>query len=376
MGQSNSRMIDADLYRRAGIDPNKILRTAPVSKSTSSLKENIRRNLRISDEQEAINRFVWENLPEGMTSQELERLLYYHGQLCFFYDEATENFVFMTFAMDAGPDIYGRYISIQPVPIALGEVSDKASDKEKAAVVRQASYYSSRSLKVLHDIAAPWDVMEDPAQFAKEHCVILRDYTPQRGQHIIPRQVLQEGVIDVEADCIPFMRTALLNSTGIQGVQVRDKNGAKEIELASQSVDNAALAGRKYVAMAGQFDFQVLADGTAAKAEEFLLAQQSIMNFRRSLLGLTNGGLFQKKAHELQAEADMNSGSVDLILQDCLTQRQTFADIVNSYTGIGINCRVSEVASGMDKNMDGEISEDPNEGPNSPAAQEGETVNE
>lgn len=374
MGQP--RMIDADLYRQAGIDPNKILRTAPSSTKTSPLKENIKRGIRIADEQEAINRYVWENLPEGMTSQELERLLYYHGQLCFFYDEATDNFVFMTYAMDAGPDIYGRYISVQPVPIALGEINDKSSEKEKAAAVRQASYYSSRSLKVLHDIAAPWDVMDDPATFAREHCVLLRDYTPQRGQQIIPRQQLQDGVIDVEADCIPFMRTALLNSTGVQGVQVRDKNGAKEIEQASASVDNAALAGRKYIAMAGQFDFQILTDGTAAKSEEFLLAQQSLMNFRRSLLGLTNGGLFQKKAHELQTEADMNAGSVDLILQDGLTQRQTFADIVNSYTGIGINCRVAESASGMDKNMDGEISEDPNEGPNAAPAQEGGSADE
>lgn len=374
MGQP--RMIDADLYRQAGIDPNKILRTAPSSTKTSPLKENIKRGIRIADEQEAINRYVWENLPEGMTSQELERLLYYHGQLCFFYDEATDNFVFMTYAMDAGPDIYGRYVSVQPVPIALGEINDKSSEKEKAAAVRQASYYSSRSLKVLHDIAAPWDVMDDPATFAREHCVLLRDYTPQRGQQIIPRQQLQDGVIDVEADCIPFMRTALLNSTGVQGVQVRDKNGAKEIEQASASVDNAALAGRKYIAMAGQFDFQILTDGTAAKSEEFLLAQQSLMNFRRSLLGLTNGGLFQKKAHELQTEADMNAGSVDLILQDGLTQRQTFADIVNSYTGLGMNCRVAESASGMDKNMDGEISEDPNEGPNAVPAQEGGAADE
>ena len=371
MGQP--RMVDADLYRQAGIDPKKILRTVPDGGKTSSLKENVKIGLRIADEQEAINRYVWENLPEGITSQELERLLYYHGQLCFFYDKVADKFMFMNYAMDGGPDIYGRYISIQPVPIAL---STAKTDEEKGAAVAQARYYSSRSLKVLHDIAPSWEVLEDPAKFAEEHAVLLRDYTPQRGQQILARQFIQEGLIDLESDCLPFMRTALLNSTGITGVRVRDKNEAKEINIASDSIDNAALTGRKYVPIPSSYEFQELtAPGHLSTAEEFLLAMQSISNLRRSWLGVGDGAVFQKKAHELQAEADMNAGSIDLILQDGLTNRQMFCDIVNSYVPLGMNCRISEVASGMDKNMDGEISEDPNEGPNA-ETNEGGAANE
>jgi hypothetical protein len=50
-------------------------------------------------------------------------------------------------------------------------------------------------------------------------------------------------------------------------------------------------------------------------------------------------------------------GSVDLIMQDGLSIRQRFCDIVNSIWGIGIWCDVSETVSGTDKNMDGELSD-------------------
>jgi hypothetical protein len=85
---------------------------------------------------------------------------------------------------------------------------------------------------------------------------------------------------------------------------------------------------------------------------------QSLDNIRLSGYGIDNGGIFQKKAHELQTEADMASGSASFALQDGLAQRQWFCDIVNSIWGIGISCEISEVASGMDKNMDGEISQE------------------
>jgi hypothetical protein len=59
----------------------------------------------------------------------------------------------------------------------------------------------------------------------------------------------------------------------------------------------------------------------------------------------------------LQTEQDMAGGAVGLILQDGLTKRQLFCDIVNSIWGLGIWCDVSETVSGTDKNLDGELSD-------------------
>jgi hypothetical protein len=85
---------------------------------------------------------------------------------------------------------------------------------------------------------------------------------------------------------------------------------------------------------------------------------QSLDNFRLSLYGLDNGGLFQKKSHMLEAEQEMNTGTVGLVMQDGLTIRQKFCDIVNSLFGLGVWCEISENVIGIDKNMDGQISDE------------------
>ena len=77
---------------------------------------------------------------------------------------------------------------------------------------------------------------------------------------------------------------------------------SSNVVAANRSVDSAALNGQRYIPIVGNLEFQDLAGGDVAKAEEFLLALQSLDNFRLSLYGLDNGGLFQKKSHMLEAE--------------------------------------------------------------------------
>ena len=86
-----------------------------------------------------------------------------------------------------------------------------------------------------------------------------------------------------------------------------------------------------------------------------MLAMQSLDNLRLSGYGIDNGGLFEKKAHELQTEADINGGPVGLILQDGLSIRQNFCNIVNSIWGIGIWCEPAENIMGADVNGDGVV---------------------
>ena len=80
---------------------------------------------------------------------------------------------------------------------------------------------------------------------------------------------------------------------------------------------------------------------------------QGLDNYRLSLYGLDNGGLFQKRSGMLEAEQEMNQGNVGLILQDSLKQRQDACDIINSVWGLGIWCDVSETVINVDTNGDG-----------------------
>lgn len=360
MGKNNARLYDPSLLIQAGINPKTGLPIKLGDGDGCERKENIRINLRILDEQDAVNRYTWYNVPMNLSSQDIERLIYYKGQLCFFYHPELDEFFLLPYTLDGGIDFYQRYVSVHPVPLAQG-----TTEIEKGIIKAQKDYLSTLNLKVLYDI--PYEPVDF---FDGKHCVLLHDYTKQLSQTIIPRSTLNDPILDVEADMLPFMRTALLNSTGVQGMRVTDQDEYASVYQASGAIDQAALSGRKYVPMLGHVDFQDLTGGQVAKAEEFLLAMQGIDNFRLSLYGLDNGGLFQKKSHMLEAEQEMNAGAISIPLQDGLAIRQRFCDIVNFLTGAGMSCEISEPVLGVDMNGDGVVMDEYDQTGSNPGQQD------
>lgn len=343
-----------DVLYQAGIDPITRLPLKAVQGSKCALKESLKIQYRVQDEQDAVNRYVWQNLPMNITSQELERMLYYKGQVCFFYDEDLEEFYFSPYALDGTIDIYGRYNTVHPVPMTSG-----TDEKANKAV---AEYFAKKKLKCVYGIKLP-EELEEADLF--EDTVLLHDYSKQLSQTIIPRVQLQDGLLDVMSEMVPMMRTALLASTGVKGVRVQDADQARAIFAdANRSMELSAMTGKPLVPIESQIELQELTDGNVAKSEDYMLSLQSLDNLRLSLYGIDNGGLFEKKAHELQSEADLNGGPVGLVMQDGLSIRQNFCNIVNSIWGLGIWCEPAQNIIGADTDGDG-LMYDRNEGQSS-----------
>ncbi len=337
-----AKLPDLTTFYQAGIDPKTGLPLKFTMGQKAHLKEDVKKFLRLIDEQDAVNRYVWYNLPANITSQELERMLYYKGQLCFFYDKDLEEFYFMPYALDGTIDFYGRYNQIHPVPMTSG-----TEDKGNKA---QAQYLAEKKLKCVYGMKLPEELTKKDLF---ESCVLLHDYSKQLSQTIIPRVNVNDPILDVMANCVPYMNTALLLATGIEGIRVDNADQADDVKVANRSMENAALTGEPYVPLVGKVEFQELNNGSVGKSEEFMLAMQSLDNLRLSGYGIDNGGLFEKKAHELQTEADINGGPVGLVLQDGLSIRQNFCNIANSIWGLGIWCEPAENIIGADTNGDG-----------------------
>ena len=326
---------------QAGIDPKTRLPIRMSSSSASMLKENTKRFLKNIDRQDAVNRYKWYNLPCNISGQELERLLYLKGQLCFFYIQQLDEFFFMPYALDGTIDFYGRYNSIHPVPYAFC-----GSKKEIQA---QEQVLSNIKLKVQYSILdheATYDEMVGSA-------VILYDYAKDLSENIIPRNVVNDSIIDAMAECVPFLRTSLITSTGIKGLRVSDADQSDSVVDASRSIRQAALDGINLIPIIGTQEMQDVTGAPSGNSEEFMLAMQSLDNLRLSGYGLENGGLFEKKAHTLQSEQEMNTTNVGLVYQDGLSIRQNFCNIVNSIFGLGIRCEPSESVLGVDQDGDG-----------------------
>jgi len=316
-------LFNIDPFISAGIDPRTGARKN-YKRQTSDLKIDIKKFLRIIDEQDAANRYVWHNLGANITSQELERMLYYKGQLCFFYERNTDKFYFMPYALDGTIDFYGRFNTVHPIPMTSG-----TDDKNNKA---QAELLSQLKLDCVYDVSL--EPVTDKELYRS--CVLLHDYTKQLSQTIIPRAEINDAVVDTMAECVPFMNTALVLGTGINGVRVTDADQQDSVREGSRSLKDAALNQTPWVPLLGTVEMQELTPGAVGKAEEYMLAMQSLDNLRLQSYGIENGGLFEKKAHELESEAAINGGPVALVYEDGLSIRRHFCDVVNSIWGIGI----------------------------------------
>ena len=353
---SGPYMPNLEALLAAGIDPKTGLPVKATSGTKCALKNDIKKIVRIIDEQDAVNRYKWYNLPCNLSSQEVERLLYYKGQLCFFYFKDLDEFYFMPYALDGTIDFYGRFNTIHPVPITGGD-EDKDKVKRKTA---QEELLSQIKLKCIY---APitfadelnYDVMTSSA-------VLLHDYTKQQSQTIIPRQQVNDPLIETIASMIPYARTAAMLSTGVKGVRVNDSAEAEDVMVGSNTIDVAAQTGNPWVPLLGKLDYQELNGGVSYKPTDFMQLMQSLDNFRLSTYGIDNGGLFEKKSQILESENSVNASNTAVALTDGLAIRQNFCNIVNSIWHLGIWCDVTETAAMRDDNGDGRIDE------NDPAA--------
>lgn len=352
--KNNAKLFDLKLLIAAGINPVTGL-PLKINKRDLTLHNDMKRLIRVADEQAAINRYIWYNLPKGLTGQLIERVLYYRGQGMLFYEEATDNFFFLPYALDGSIDVYGRFTGVTPVPFNGSSSEGKSTDdKKKWELDKKQAWIVGLRKKPIYEVLA-----EDPdIKTLKEGCVLLCDYCKQISQTNIPRQILQDTLIDFEAKIPAYMNTALKSATGVDGMRVMNEDQSANVRFASDALEEAALTGQKWIPVVAAQEFQELTAHSAGKAEEFLLAMQSIDNLRLSFLGLDNGGLFQKKAHMLESENQMNSGKVQLIYQDGLTLRQEFCDIVNSIWNLGIYVASSDTVTDNDSDLDGDNTDD------------------
>ena len=350
-----ARLPDIQSLIMAGIDPVTGL-PIRMDPGTKGLKENFRKQMRVLDEQDAINTFTWYNLPNGLTGRLIERILYYKGQAIFFYMKQNDTFYFLPYALNGNIDVYGRFLGVTPLTFGGGSKEDKIWIKDLI-------------YKPLYDI---WSLDREESVDPDTYCVILKDYTEQLSQLVIPRQILNDPLVSVMAEAFPFARTAIIANSGIKGYRVNDEDQKINVDAASKSVTRAALEGEPWVPIVGNIEFQELtSQGTALKSQEFLLYLQSLDNYRLKLHGLDQGGLFQKKAHMLEGEQEENSGNSLLVYQDRLSNRQHFCDMVNALFGLGIWVEASEGATQNDEDMDGDLNSDADQSGNGTDLPEG-----
>ena len=149
-------MYDLDSYIQAGINPQTGLPFKAEDNGISCVsKADIKKQLRIMDEQDAVNRFTWYNLPSGLNSRLMERILYYKGQAMFF--KINDTFYFLPYALAGSIDVYGRFTEVTPLPF---NGSTKAKDG------KERPWIPGLKRKVAHDVQMPDGYVSEESELA------------------------------------------------------------------------------------------------------------------------------------------------------------------------------------------------------------------
>lgn len=278
---------------------------------------DLRMKLREQDKDININMWDWSNTLLDINSQFINRLLYYRGQLAYAYIKEINEFVLLPFSIDGNLDMYGRPKYIRLIPF-----TPSTKDKRMKPV---EDFLANKRFKVVHTINSELD-----KNSFYESAVILYDRTPDLGENVIPQNIMNQVLINYEAEIYSFMRTNLVNATGVTGIKVQGRDEALNVMDANIELVAAAKTAMKYVPIVGStVDFQELVNSNG-NTQEFLQAAQAIHNLRLSLNGLPSSGVYDKSQYVNQAQTSLNLGEIDssLVLQDKYSCRDNFCDLV------------------------------------------------
>ena len=328
------KLFNLELFYQMGIDPGTGKPLKLTAGSGEDLLVNAKRAIRIKDEQEAIHRYKWEGLPKGIDPLLLERIIYYRGQAMLF-KITDEDYLFLPYAVTGSYDCYGRPPMLRPLvfggsPTTNSKGEIKADDEK---------IFGDKYYKAVYDKD---EEVKDPMDAA----VILKDYTPQLADYIIPRVTIQEHAISLEAEGLPLARTKMIGDSGVKGMRVNDEGAATNVKLASKAIVKAAMQGDQFVPVVDEIEFQDLGtSGGQGTPEGSLMYVQALDNYRRSLLGIENGGIYQKKAHVLEEEESVNDADTRSVLADGLEWRKRFCELGNAVFGLSMSVSIDEEAS-------------------------------
>lgn len=328
----------AGINRKTGL-PERFSNSDP--NDINAIVEEISNVLTVNDIEQYLGRYEWDKLPKNsvLNTNLIERMLYYKYSLMMF--KYQEQMFLLPYALAGSIDVYGHYMAVTPLPFGGPTTTETKDGKTK-----------------------PWieGLIRTPVRTLEEctdpdtQCVLLYDYSRNISQMQTPRYILDKVFNNMCAEYPALMRTALVNSCGIQGVRVNDEGVAQIVRDASNACLKAALNGERFIPLPSSVPIQEIGDGANVSATEFMMGMNSINNLRLTSLGIDNSGSFEKQGTMLESEQSSGSAATSLILQDGLNNRQHFLELSNKLFGESSTVKVAEpemmTVDGADFNMD------------------------
>lgn len=360
--------------------------------------DRITRNIATIDAIQAFSRLKIGNLPLGLRSKLIQRIMYYRGNAIGYKDFVLEKYFFLPYSLiaedDQSIDFYGQYTRVRPmsfngkstdnrnpktgenidvkidkktqlkidaVKSALKEEKDPEKRREIITKSRQEGVYLGTITRIpVYDMKELDALINSKGkEWCQQNlCVIFRDYTNLMSENNVARQEMQAPFIEMQAEVLPMLRTVMLKAA--MPKLLRGDQNARDSMLAEiDAIEAAILAGETIIPITAWQDIQEInSPDTGRVVEVFAMMYEGYNNIRKTFLGIPNDGAFKKNAHILQDEQDKNSISADQVLDDCLENMKESFDMFNKLFDESVTVEISGAAQSAAQEIDDDADAD------------------
>jgi hypothetical protein len=274
---------------------------------------------------QTLERFEWKNLPEELNADLIERVLYFRFKGALF--KYNDKHYFLPFALSGTIDPYGRYELISPV-LFTGQFDTKSNKKEQLFLPGTVSNVK---------FSAKYALNQEPTEY---DAVILTDSSLEVSQDWEPMNNIITPLIDQQLDILVLLNIDLVTSAKVFYIVAKDENQKEAIEAEFEGLDRQILEGKRVVVLTSSMELKELQGNANKDSARYMQSFQSIDNLRKEIIGLENGGQFQKMEHMTEMETEVNAGSGSAVLENALRMRKEFCALANKFFGLNIDVDV------------------------------------
>ena len=307
---------------------------------------------------ETLERYMWTNIPFGLTADLIERLLFFRGKGVFYFNDKVEKFQFLPFALNGVIDEYGRFTSCNTLPFTGVDQVEEVGKKSKSKKMLNAVY---ENLPIVYDLPYNEEMIKGIRE-RKVVGIILNDNSLAVSQQPVIRSNYVKPVLHMLSTLMQIINTAMYGNADHNLIQIENEGELDSINEQIEAINFDILRGKRFTPIVGKLPINPIKTSNTANLEGLFETFNSLTNFLKSITGIANSGVFDKKAHLLQEEQKLNGSNSDDIYYNGLRLRQEFCLMIQAYYGYPIWCQSKRaMTEGEEENiMLGETSDPDN----------------
>ena len=309
--------------------------------SIDPMFEKLGVSIKYIDYQQFLTRFKWNNLPEGMDSELIERILYFSGSAMFFYIKELNRFYFLPYGMsgentEVGIDFYGRFNRLKPYSFngSTDGGGEKKADGKR--ITRSDLYLSTQIRDNIKDI--PMVESEEEARKIYENgAVICWDMTPQLAYAVDSRNRISQSYVKYIVQILIQTKSALINSSGFNLFSTDTEASTDIMQLQIDAINADREKGKLSAVVSNALGkIENLQSKAPSAMGDFWNSLVSADNLRLKSMGIRNDGLVQKSQYQNIQEQNIDINDAMQVYWNAFMERVKFSAIVNSIWGLGI----------------------------------------